>query len=402
MRLIDRPLYMNRLTETLGTPDIKVITGIRRCGKSKLLEFLSDRVRLDDPGANIIRVNFNLLEFEHLSEYHALYRFIEERYVPGAHNLVLIDEVQMCEGFEHAVNSLHASEKYDIYITGSNASLLSSDLATLFTGRTIEIEVFPFSLEEFSRYCGLEDPDNAFDRYVREGGMPGSYFYPNEATRYAYISDVLETLILRDIKQKYRIRKIEQLTRSCDFLMVNIGNLTSISNMVVGLSAVGLNISDKTLAAYVGYLCAAYAFYRVRRYDIAGKQYLSTGDKYYLADHSFRYAMLGTKRLDYGRVYENMVALELMRRGWELYVGALYKKEIDFVAIRRDERVYIQVSDDVSREETLERELLPLRHVRDAYPKVLIARTKHDPVDRDGIKVVDLARWLMGDVDVAI
>ena len=152
-----------------------------------------------------------------------------------------------------------------------------------------------------------------------------------------------------------------------------------------------------TLAQYLGYLCQAFAFYRVRRYDVGGKKYLASGDKYYLSDHAIRYAKLGTKKLDFGHVYENMVALELLRRGWEIYIGVLYKKEIDFVAIRRDERVYIQVSDDISRQETFEREVAPLLAIRDAYPKMVIARTKHEAVDYEGIKVVDLARWLMGE-----
>lgn len=396
MKLIDRPYYLNKLVGALGTPDIKVITGIRRSGKSKLIEALSDHIKENEPSAQIIHINFNLLAFEFLTEYHALHRYIEDHLVEGARNIVLIDEVQMCEGFEKAINSLHASEKYDIFITGSNAFLLSSDLATLFTGRTFEIEVFPFSLEEFARYYEITDPDEAFGRYQREGGMPGSYLYADEHARYTYLSDVLNMLILRDIKQKHRIRGAEQLERTCDFLMDNIGNVTSLRNISAGLAAAGFAVSDKTLAAYLNHLCAAFAFHRVRRYDISGKKYLSSGDKYYLADHSFRYAMLGTKKLDYGRVYENIVAMELTRRGWELYVGVLYQKEIDFVAVRRDERVYIQVSDDISQQSTFERELSPLLKIADAYPKVIIARTKHETTVYDGVKIIDIARWLMG------
>lgn len=402
MRLIDRPDYMDRLVAAVGTPDIKVITGIRRCGKSVLMEALADRVRADDPSANVICVNFNLLEFEPLAEYHALYRYVQEHYVKGVRNLVMIDEVQMCEGFEKAINSLHASGKYDIYVTGSNAFLLSSDLATLFTGRTYAIEVLPFSLEEFARYHGIASADEALERYLCEGGMPGSFSYADEGARYTYLSDVLDMLVLRDIRQKHRVRSAEQLTRTCDYLMDNVGNLTSLRSVTAGLSAGGLKISDKTLSAYVGYLCDAFAFYRVRRYDIVGKRYLTSGDKYYLADHSFRYAKLGTRRLDFGRVYENMVAIELMRRGWEVYVGTLYRKEVDFVAVRRGERVYVQVSDDVSREETLRRELAPLLEVRDAYPKVVLARTHHETTDWDGVRVIDLAAWLMGKGDFSV
>lgn len=396
MRIIERPLYLDRLLSVVGTPDIKVVTGIRRSGKSKLLEALADRIRQEDPQANLIRVNFNLLEFENLTEYHALHRWVEEHYVPGVRNLVMIDEVQMCEGFEKAINSLHASERYDIYVTGSNAFLMSSDLATLFTGRTFEVEVLPFSLEEFARFHDLTDPAQALDRYLREGGMPGSYVYPSEQARYTYLADVMDMLVLRDIRVKHGIRQPEQLARMRDFLMGNVGNLISTRNVASGLTAAGLPVSDRTVAAYLDHLCAAYAFYRVRRFDIAGKRYLRGGEKYYLADHAFRYAALGTKSLDWGRMYENMVALELMRRGWEVYVGTLQRKEVDFVAVRRGERMYVQVSDDVSAPRTVEREIAPLRQIRDNYPKLILARTGHEAKDWDGIKLVDLATWLMG------
>ena len=396
MKIIERPQYMKMLLDAVGTPDIKIITGIRRCGKSVLLESLADCMREANPNANIIRVNYNLLEFEELAEYHALYRYIEESYCEGVPNVVMIDEVQTCIGFEKAINSLHASGKYDIYLTGSNAFLLSSDLATLFRGRTYEVEVLPFSLSEFSAYYEISDPDAALDRYLREGGMPGSYLYPNEQARYRYIANVLDVLILRDVEEKHRVRNKVQLERACDFLMDNIGNIASVNGIAAALDAAGTRISVATLAQYLGYLCHSFAFYRVRRYDVAGKKYLTSGDKYYLADHAIRYAKLGTKKLDFGRVYENMVAMELLRRGWEIYVGVLYKKEIDFVAVRRDERVYIQVSDDISRQETFEREVAPLLAIRDAYPKMVIARTKHEATDYEGIQVIDIARWLMG------
>ena len=396
MKIIERQMYLDMLLGAKGTPDIKVITGIRRCGKSMLLESLADHIRMEDPTANIVRVNFNLLEFEALSEYHALHRYVEGHRCEGCTNIVMIDEVQMCEGFEKAINSLHASGRYDIYITGSNAFLLSSDLATLFRGRTFEVEVFPFSLAEFATYYGMTDPDDALDGYLRGGGMPGSYLYPDEKARYRYISDVLDALVLRDVEDKHGIRKPAQLERLCDYLMDNIGNLTSVNNATTELGSAGMKATAPTISQYITFLCQAFAFYKVRRYDIAGKKYLSSGDKYYLADHAIRYAKLGTKKLDYGHVYENMVAIELMRRGWEIYVGVLYKKEVDFVAIRRDERVYIQVSDDISREETFEREVAPLLKIRDAYPKMIIARTKHDAVDYEGVKIVDIAQWLMG------
>ena len=397
MKLIDRGVYLRKLIGVIGTPDIKVVTGVRRSGKSKLLEAFKGYVEANIADANIVHINFNLTKYEQFKDYHVLNNYIESSYIDGKQNFVLIDEVQMCPGFELAINNLHAQERFDIYITGSNAFLLSSDLATLFTGRTFEVKVFPFSFSEFCEYYTLTDRYAAFSRYLREGGMAGSYLYQDPEAKYDYIADVFDTLIVRDIRQKYKIRNPILMNRIVDFLMDNIGNISSVSGIVAALDAAGTRVSVATLAQYLGYLCQAFAFYRVRRYDVGGKKYLTSGDKYYLSDHAIRYAKLGTKKLDFGHVYENMVAIELLRRGWEIYVGVLYKKEIDFVAIRRDERVYIQVSDDISRQETFEREVAPLLAIRDAYPKMVIARTKHEAVDYEGIKVVDIARWLMGE-----
>lgn len=378
----------------MGTPDIKVITGVRRSGKSKLMESFMAYVRDNDTDANIIHINFNLNAYENLMEYHALNDYIENAYIPEKNNYIFIDEVQMCTGFEKAINSLHASEKYDIYITGSNAFLLSSDLATLFTGRTFEVEVFPFSFGEFMRYFELTDRYAAFDRYIREGGMSGSYLYKTPESKYNYISDVFNTLIVRDIQRKYRIRNMPLMERLCDFLIDNISNLISTRSVAAGFTSERTKTNDRTISAYIKYLCNAFAFYKVRRYDIQGKRYLASNDKYYLSDHSFKYAKLGTKNADYGRMIENIVAIELLRRGYELYAGVLYKKEIDFVAIKRSEKLYIQVSGSIDDPDTFKREVDPLLRIRDAYPKLLLTRTRQDVYQYEGVQIVDVADWL--------
>ncbi|MGN8940978.1 ATP-binding protein [Collinsella bouchesdurhonensis] len=397
MKLINRASYMDTLTSLIGVPDIKVITGIRRSGKSKLLESLRDFIEATLPDSNVIQINYNLDEFEGLLEYHELLAYVKERRREGAQNFLLIDEVQMCEGFERAINSLHASEQYDIFITGSNAFLLSSDLSTLFTGRTFEIEVFPFSFEEYRLYNDGGEADRDFDEYAHIGGMSGSYPYHKQEQRYQYLSTVFKTLIVRDIVQRHSVRNESALLRIADYMMDNVSNITSARNITDALNADGLKITNKTVGTYMGYLCDAFAFYKVRRYDIRGKKYLKSGEKYYLADHAFKYALLGTRDMDWGRVYENMVAIELLRRGYEVYVGVLYKKEIDFVAIKRSEKLYIQVSDDISSEKTFEREISPLLKIGDAYPKMILARTHHETTDRDGVQIVDLARWLAGE-----
>jgi len=397
MKLIRRDLYLEKLSRVMHTPDIKVITGIRRCGKSKLMEAFIDELRRRDSSANIIHVNYNLTEFEPLTEYHALEQYVRARYAAGKDNYVFIDEVQMCPSFEKAINSLHASECFDIYITGSNAFLLSSDLATLFTGRTFEIKVFPFSFAEYLIYHELSDRYAALDRYAEEGGMAGSYVYASREDKYAYINDqVFRSLIVRDIRAKHKLRTPDLLDHLADYLMDNIGNLTSVRRIEEALKNARVMASDKTLSAYIGHLCRAFAFYRLRRYDLRGKRYLSSEDKYYLADHSFKYARLGTKNMDYGHVYENIVAIELLRRGYEVYIGKLWKNELDFVASRHSEKIYIQVSDDISRQETFAREVTPLLKVPDAYPKKLLARTRHAPFQHEGIEVCDIADWLAG------
>ena len=394
MKIIERD-YLKDLISIIGTPDIKVITGVRRSGKSKLLEQFKEYIEKNIENYNIIYINFSLLEFEQLNEYHKLNDYIESKYIQNKNNFVLIDEVQMCNGFERTINSLHASEKYDIYVTGSNAFLLSSDLATLFTGRTFEIEIFPFSFEEYLKYYQYKDIDLAFDKFVLDGGMAGSYLYENEEKRYNYILDVYKTLIVRDINEKYNIKNNELLDNLTNFMMDNISNITSVRNITNSLNKFDNTLNHKTIGSYIQYLCNAFLFYKVKRYDIQGKRYLESLDKYYLVDQTFKYAKLGIKNMNYGRSYENIVAIELLRRGYDIYVGELYNTEIDFVAMKRNEKIYIQVSDNIEDEKTFDREVNSLLKIKDAYPKMLIARTKHDNYLYEGIQIYDISRWLM-------
>ena len=396
MNLIDRPEYMQRLLDLTGTPDIKIITGIRRCGKSELMKAYIRRIAEAQPEANIIFVDFFDLKYEALKEYHALYDYIESHYVLGKPNFVFVDEVQLCDKFELAVNSLHRSRKYDLYLTGSNAFLLSSDLTTLFTGRYVEIHVFPFSFAEYCRYYADEtDTAKLFDEYVIKGGLAGSYEYRTELDRVHYLRDVYDTIINRDLVAKYKLPDTATLEHLAEFMMNNISNLTSPNNIAETLSADVVATNHKTVGNYIRYLCDAFVFYGVRRYDIRGKKYLKTSVKYYLSDTGIRFARLGRRNLDYGRMYENIVCIELMRRGYEVYVGKLYQKEVDFVALRGDEKIYIQVSDDLSRRETFERECDPLLRIKDAYPKMILANTKHETYDYEGIKIHNLANWLL-------
>lgn len=398
MPWVNRESYMERLRALEGTPDIKVITGMCRSGKSELIKAFAAELEAKDPSSNNVYLDLLDLDNEPLLEYHALHTRIKDSYKEGSSNRLFIDEIQLCEGFEKAINSIHARGGWDIYLTGFNAFLLSSDLTTLFTGRHREIHILPFSLSEYRAFFGgAHSVDDDLDGYIRRGGLAGSYAYGDESDSYGYIRDVYKTILTRDLVQKFSLPDTQVLERLAEYMMDNSGNLNSPNNIAGALDANNVPTNHVTVGRYMSHLRDAFVFYEARRYDIKGKKYLSTQAKHYVCDTGMRYAVLGMRNMDWGRMYENAVYLELVRRGYEVYVGKLYQKEIDFVAKRRSELVYIQVSDDISSEKTFEREVDPLLKIRDAYPKLLIARTRHETYDHEGIEIHDLARWLAGE-----
>lgn len=396
MKHIERISYLDKLKKLNNTPDIKVVTGIRRSGKSVLMQDYIEYIAANEPDANIIMINLQDLEYDDLLDYHTLHEHVLSKYIKNTHNLVFIDEVQLCNKFELAINSLHSKAVFDIYITGSNAFLLSSDLATLFTGRVMQIKVYPFSFSEYMDYNGNpENVEAAFETYSIYGGMPGSYVYGEKEQRQDYVREVYRTVIVRDLVDKYKIRNEAEFKNMAEFMMDSIGNLLSPNNVCNCLNNNKSSITRKTVSKYIEYLCNAFLFYEAKRYDLKGKKYLENNCKYYLSDVSFRFAVNGTKNMDYGHVYENIVYLELLRRGYEVYVGKLYKKEIDFVVKKGGEVIYIQVSDYIGEEKTFEREYTPLLAIRDAYTKIIIARTHHEMYKYEGILIYDIARWLL-------
>lgn len=396
MKIIPRDKYLQRIIELNGTPDIKIITGIRRSGKSKLMQAYIEYLKSHVDNCNIIYIDYMDLAFEEIKEYHALHAYVEAQYQANKTNYLFVDEVQMCPQFELAINSLYAKEKYDIYLTGSNAFLLSADLATLFTGRYIEIHVFPFSFSEYCRYYEeTKDIDQLFEDYTIKGGLAGSYAYKTEKDRVNYIKEVYETIVTRDLVQKYALPDTLVLQRLSEFLMDNVSNLTSPNKISQLLTANNTQTNHVTIGKYIKYLCNAFVFYDVKRYDIRGRKYLESSEKFYLCDTGIRYAILGSRNMDYGRMYENMVCIELLRRGYDVYVGKLYQKEIDFVVQKGDEKVYIQVSDNIAAPDTFERECRPLLQIRDAYPKMILARTRHPKYSYEGIDIYDIADWLL-------
>lgn len=395
MKTLVRNEYLQKLIDVIETPDIKVISGVRRSGKSFLLGMFEEYINNNYPDANIIKIDFNDLSNENLEEYHTLYDYVESHFLPSKTNFIIIDEVQMCKNFEKALNSLHSKNKYKIYVTGSNAFLLSSDLATLFTGRAFTIVVYPFSFKEFIEYYEFKDLSEAFGKYLAEGGFAGSFLYKSTSEKYDYLSkDIYQTIIIKDIMTRYKIKNKTTLINLSNFMVDNISNLCSINKITKYLNSNSIKITDKTISNYVNYLCDSYIFYKVNRFDIKGKRYLSSESKYYLCDHALKYAILGNKNLDTGRVYENIVAIELLRRGYEIYTGILYNAEIDFVAIKRGEELFIQVSKSIDDESTFKREVTPLLRIKNAYPKILITRTKEKEYLYEGVKIIDIAEFL--------
>ena len=275
--------------------------------------------------------------------------------------------------------------------------MLSNDLATLFTGRYVELHVFPFSFKEYSQYYDdIEDQYQLFDDYVRYGGLSGSYVYRNDLDKRSYIREVYETIVNRDLVQKYSLPDTQVLNRLSEFLMDNISNLTSPNRIANTLVNNNISTNHVTIGKYIKYLCNAFVFYKIKRYDIRGKKYLETADKYYLCDTGIRYSILGMRNMDFGRAYENIVCIELLRRGYDVYIGKLYQKEVDFIAMKSDEKIYIQVSDDISNEDTFKREYEPLLKINDAYPKMILTRTRHPKYTYEGIEILDITDWLLG------
>ena len=384
------------LIDTIDTPDIKVITGIRRSGKSKLLELFAKHIRKNFKNTNIIEINYNLEKFTDINNSSALLKYVKAKYISGKINFLFIDEIQLCNDFEKAIISLYTEEKYKIFITGSNAFLSSNELATLFTGRTFSIEILPFSFKEYLLYFKYSDTYSAFEKFIEEGGFAGSYLYKSQKQKYDYVKELINVLILRDVIKKYKIRRPEQFNSIFLYLVNNISNLTSSSNISSYYSSSNKTIDHKTVSKYIEYLCNSYVFYKIKRYDIRGKKYLKSNEKYYLSEHSIRYALLGTKDLDRGKVIENIIAIELLRRYSEVYIGVLYNNEVDFVVINRNEKLYIQVCDNISDKRTLDREIKPLLQIRDGFKKIILANTHQNTYSIDGIDIIDISKWLSG------
>lgn len=395
MRILKRTNYLSVLKRLKGTPDIKVLTGIRRCGKSEILKQYANEIRQSEEEANIIFIDLNDFSLQSLLKDKNLFDYVTGKYKEGVKNYLFIDEVQMVHNFERVLNGFHSSGKYDIYVTGSNAFLQSSDLATLFTGRTMSLDIYPFSFKEFVDYFDLQSHlQKAFDNYLLMGGMPGSYLYESDQERNRYLKSVETTIFERDIFWKKGMEEKRRLFDINNYLSESIASEVSPLNISRFLSHGDDKIDVQKVGILLDSLIQSFLYFRLDFYDIHGKRLLSHGEKYYMMDPSFRYAQLGHRKIDYGKVLENFIALELKRNGFEVYAGRMWDKEVDFVVMNDKTKAYIQVSSDISNPQTLAREKRSLLEIRDAYPKVILTRTETPYFLDDGILVLDAANWL--------
>ena len=399
--MIKRELYLKKIKKFQDMPLIKVITGMRRAGKSTLLNLLAEELKEQGiKDEQIIRINFEAMEFDAIRDYRQLYAYIKERLLTGSMYL-LLDEIQQVASWERAINSLFMEGGVDIYITGSNAKMLSSDLSTLLAGRYVEIQVFPLSFREYLLFLPQEVRENkseAFENYMKYGGLPLIPSLPQENdTMEMFLAGIYNTVLMKDVIQRNAVRDPALLENIVRFLADNVGNPVSSSKVAGYLTSQGRKTAAATVDNYLQMLTKAYIFYRTQRYDIKGKMYLKTQEKYYIVDNGLRNALLDFKQGDYGHVLENIVYLELLRRGYHVAIGKVGTLEVDFVASKAERKVYYQVSASVLDDGTRERELKPLRVIPDAYEKILLTMDRTHIRDFEGIRNVNIVDWLLGE-----
>jgi predicted AAA+ superfamily ATPase len=397
--MLERTEYLTKLIGYRDKELIKVVTGIRRCGKSTLLEMF--HLWLLENGTapeQIQSLNFEDADYSQLTDYKALHDYIIRHCTPNRMNYIFLDEIQHVGEFQRAVDSLFIRKNIDLYITGSNARLLSGELATLLSGRYVEIPILPLSFREYlSAQENRHDLQKKYQDYVANSSFPYSLKLRDEPGQIReYLGGIYNSIILKDIIERKKISDVTMLERVIRFMFDNIGNLCSVKKIADTLLSSGYRISVNTVETYLSALTDSYILYRLGRYDIRGKQHLKTGYKYYLADIGLRFYLLGSKGSDAGRILENVVFLELLRRGWEISIGKMDDKEIDFIVRQGNIREYYQVALSTRDEATLERELCPLQATRDSYPKFLLTMDDDPPADNGGIRRINVLDWLAG------
>ena len=408
-KLINRPQYLNQLIQSKGVDLVNIVTGIRRCGKSSLLDlFHQYLLEKNVPDSHIIHMNMESLRYRNLTDYISFYDYVSKRIDGEGKTYLLFDELQAVNHWEKAIESFRLDFDVDIYITGSNAYLLSSEFSTLLSGRYMEIRMLPLSFKEFLNFYEFAvdvTMDEKFQKYLQFGGMPVlREFKFNEARSNQALEGIYSTVILRDILQRNSGADEATLQKIMLFLCSSIGSMISPNSIGKVLSNEGdirtgkqKNIAGKTVAKYISMLCNAFVFFSVGRYDVKGKQLLKTLGKDYIIDMGFRNMLLGYRDADRGHIIENIVFLELLRRDYRVYIGKVGETEVDFIAEKPDDKVYIQVTESMQSPETRERELRPLRLIPDNYEKTVLSMDRSFIHSYDGIKVENLIDWLLGE-----
>lgn len=394
--MIDRPEYLNELISFKDKDLIKIVTGIRRCGKSTLFDLYIKYLIENNINENqIIRINLEEYEFDNIENYSDLYTYINSKLINDNMNYVFIDEVQKVSDFQKACDSLYIKKNVDLYITGSNSKLLSGELATLLSGRYVEIKMLPLSFKEYISYVGEGDLQKKYMDYVTKSSFPYTLRLNSSKDIRMYLDGVYNTVIVNDIANRKEISDISMLKDVIKFMFDNIGNICSSTSIANTMTSSGRKISVPTVEKYLEALVESYVLYKVSRYDIKGKNYLTTGAKYYISDIGLRFYLLGSKNIDEGHILENVVYLELKRRGYEIYIGKNEENEVDFVATNEKGDEYYQVSYTVKDEETLKRELKPLDSIRDHNPKYLLTTDYTPYTSHNGIKQINVFEWLL-------
>lgn len=393
--MVRRREYQDKLMSFKDHRIIKVVTGVRRCGKSTLLALFRDDLRaLGVEESQFISINFEDLQFEHLRDYHALHAYVLERLMPDRMNYVFLDEIQQVPDFQKAVDSLYLRENVDLYLTGSNAHMLSGELATLLSGRYVEIAMLPLSFREYYEIVG-GDQSAAFNAYYRNGGFPYTASIQDQQVTRDYLGGIYHTVLLKDIVERRRVSDVPLLESVIRFLCDNVGNTVSVKKIADSLTSAGRKTTVNTVDNYLQALCDAFILYEAERYDIKGKQYLQSLSKFYLVDLGLRTYLLGERTRDVGHVLENIVYLELLRRGYRVSIGKMDALEVDFVAEKGDERIYYQVAASILDSATYDREFAPLKKIADHYPKFVLTMDTL-PMGEDGIRQVNIVDFLLG------
>ena len=407
---IDRKEYLDFLVKSKDRQIIKVVSGVRRCGKSTLFEIYKDFLLENGVAKNqIISINFEDIDYEELTDYKKLYEYIKSKMIGDKRNYIFLDEIQHVDKFEKVVDSLFIKENTDLYITGSNAYFMSGELATLLSGRYIELKMLPLSFKEYYQakleYEKLEQKENRisktliqyYNEYIVNSSFPYTLQLDSDLKNiHEYLSGIYNSVLLKDIVARLKISDVMRLESVVKYIFDNIGNLTSLSKIANTLTSMGRKTDAKTIEKYIRGLTDSLLVHEVSRYNIKGKEFLSTLSKYYVADLGLRQMILGNRNIDMGHILENVIYLELLRRKGNVYVGQFDKNEIDFVVINSNEIEYYQVALTVLDENTLKRELDAFKNIKDNYPKYLI--TLDDVMvntDYDGIKVVNALEWLL-------